>query len=406
MSAAPARPKAFAVWFKDLDRWSVSSFFKMGWKWPAEVIQPLSAALERRYAPIDRAKVEFADLKLVTLHFGGDMEPRDLGGKLNFKGKLFKAFAGDVVYSRIDVRNGAIGVVPNSMPTVAVSSEYPVYRVRPDVALPEYVKLLFRTVPFRQQINSMISGASGRKRVQPSDLEQMEAPLPPLPVQEAIVRRWEKAQEEIAKVEGAIRKRQQNLEEILLRRIDIRLLAPSPWKGAFALDWADLERWDTFFYRRDFVDLEKQLTAHKARRLGEVARFLSRPWSKADFQEGVFRYVEISCVTKEQGITGARPVDVDKAPSRATTLIRSGDIIISTTRPYLGAFAIVPAEYDKCVCTSGFAVADAVDERRVDRRFLLHFLKGPAGLRQMERRMTGGLYPAIVQPELEKILPP
>jgi len=409
MTTAPANPRAFAVWFKDLDCWSVSSFFKMGWKWPADVIRPLAAALERRFDVVDRAKVEFADLRLLTLHFDGEMEPRNLDGKSGFKGRLFYAQAGDMLYSKIDVRNGAIGIVPPSMPTVAVSSEYPVYRVRPAVAISEYVKLLFRTSAFRQKINSMISGASGRKRVQPSDLEEIKVPLPPLPVQQAVVRCWEKAQEEIAKAQGAIRKRQEDLEVLLLRQIGIRLLPPSPRKGAFAFAWSDLERWDTFFYRHDFIDLEKQLTAQKARPLGEVARFVSRPWSRADFPQGLFRYVEISSVTKEEGIARASPVEVDKAPSRATTLIRAGDLLISTTRPYLGSFTIVPREYDNCVCTSGFALADSVDERRVDKRFLLYFLKSPAGLRQMERRMTGGLYPAIVQSELEKIrvpLPP
>jgi type I restriction enzyme S subunit len=251
MIAAPARPKAFAVWFKDLDRWSVSSFFKIGWKWPAEVIRPLSAALERRYAPVDRAKVEFANLKLVTLHFGGDMQPRDLKGKVNFKGKLFNGFAGDVVYSKIDVRNGAIGVVPTSMPTVAVSSEYPVYRVRPDVALPEYVKLLFRTRAFRQQINSMISGASGRKRVQPSDLEEIEVPLPPLPVQRAIVRRWGKAQEEAA----AVKDRLARLEAEIPLAIYKALGTPTPKTDEplpkmILVWWKDLERWSFNYLAR------------------------------------------------------------------------------------------------------------------------------------------------------------
>ena len=98
-----------------------------------------------------------------------------------------------------------------------------------------------------------------------------------------------------------------------------------------------------------------------------------------------------------------------KATSRATTLLKEGDIILSTTRPYLGAFAIVPKKYDGCVSSSGFALADGIKTEGIDKNFLLFFLKTSAGLRQFERRMTGGLYPAIVQSELEKIrvlLPP
>jgi restriction endonuclease S subunit len=84
-------------------------------------------------------------------------------------------------------------------------------------------------------------------------------------------------------------------------------------------------------------------------------------------------------------------------------------LLISTTRPYLGAFVIVPDEYDGCVCSSGFALCSgaAVDNLLIE--FVSECLKSAAGLRQMERRMTGGLYPAITQDELEQIripLPP
>ncbi|MFQ5687755.1 MAG: restriction endonuclease subunit S [Candidatus Scalindua sp.] len=97
---------------------------------------------------------------------------------------------------------------------------------------------------------------------------------------------------------------------------------------------------------------------------------------------------------------------MNNAPSRATTLIKEGDIILSTTRPYLGAFTEVPSEYNNCVCSSGFALADKIKLSNIKKEYLLFFLKSPAGLRQMERRMTGGLYSAIVQEELEKIIIP
>lgn len=154
-------PRAFAVLFKDLNLWSVGSFFKINWQWPPEYIKPLSTALIPRQEVIDRKKHSFEKLQLITLHFNGVIEQRELNGQEEFKGKLYFAYADDVVFSKIDVRNGAIGVVPASMPCIAVSSEYPVYEVIQNVALPRYIQLLFKTAYFRQAINSMISGASG-----------------------------------------------------------------------------------------------------------------------------------------------------------------------------------------------------------------------------------------------------
>lgn len=41
------------------------------------------------------------------------------------------------------------------------------------------------------------SGASGRKRIQPTQLEGVRVPIPPLPVQQAIVRHWQEARKRI-----------------------------------------------------------------------------------------------------------------------------------------------------------------------------------------------------------------
>jgi type I restriction enzyme S subunit len=406
MTVAFSNRKVFAIMFKDLERWNVSSFFRIRWNWPVDAIHPLSDALERKIDVVDRSLFPLDQLCLVTLHFDGEMVPRDLQGNTIFKGKLFFAEAGEVIYSKIDVRNGAIGVVPPSMPRIAVSSEYPVYRVRPDVALPDYVKLLFRTSAFRQQINSMISGTSGRKRVQPLDLEEVKVPLPPLQMQGAIIKYWQKVQKAAAHIGMRYNRLIEEIDHEILKKIGLNLRPPTKRKGAFALLWGHLERWDTFFYRLDFTDLENQLSRLRCMRLGDLLNFVSRPWGPHDFLEGTFRYVEISSVTKENGIIGCRNVRIESAPSRATTLLRTGDVILATTRPYLGAFAIVTPEFDGSVCSSGFAVADRLKTDSVDKDYVLSFLKSSAGLRQFERRMTGGLYPAIVQTELEQTLVP
>ena len=251
MKPALEGPRAFAVWFKDLDRWSVSSFFQLRWNWPAKVIHPLAYALERKSVPINRSRFPLDRLRLVTLHFDGEMEPRDMQGQPIFKGKLFFAEAGEVIYSKIDVRNGAIGVVPFSLPKIAVSSEYPVYQVRPSVALPEYVKLVFRTSAFRQQINSMISGASGRKRVQPSDLQEVKIPFPPLPVQEAIVAHWRKAQDAVARSRETAAALEAEIPLQIYKALGTsRPDADSSVPKLLVLQWNQLERWSFNYIAR------------------------------------------------------------------------------------------------------------------------------------------------------------
>ena len=69
---------AFAVTcLKDFNRWSVKSFFTHTVELAGILIQPLSRALERKSIAIDKKRGIHSDLVLLSLHFDGEMEPRD-----------------------------------------------------------------------------------------------------------------------------------------------------------------------------------------------------------------------------------------------------------------------------------------------------------------------------------------
>jgi type I restriction enzyme S subunit len=268
---ARATPKAFAVWFKDLERWSVGSFIEMGWRWPRAMIRPLAEALERKSVDVVRQNANADALQLVTLHFTGEMKPRERTGTKPVKGRLSWADPGDVIYSKIDVRNGAIGIVPDELGRVCVTSEYPVYTVDPTIADARYVKLLFRTEIFRRKINSMISGASGRKRVQPTDLESVEVPLPPLEVQRAIVAAWEKTKDEVADTRRRITELEEKIETDFLSALDLSKPERAALPRVFAVWWKDLQRWSVMFNQLASVSADIATGKHLVKTLGEIA---------------------------------------------------------------------------------------------------------------------------------------
>lgn len=192
---------------------------------------------------VDRREHELDSLVFGSVHFTGEISLRDMSSKLAVKGKLFFAHANDFVYSKIDARKGAISIVPADVPLMVFSSEYPIYEVNPAVALPEYIKLLFRMETFLGRINSLISGASGRKRVEPSVLEGIEAPLPPLAIQRAIVARWEETQRKCA---GYLKEADDDEEAIItefFEALGIAKVQPVKRPKVFAICWTQLSRW-------------------------------------------------------------------------------------------------------------------------------------------------------------------
>jgi type I restriction enzyme S subunit len=389
--------------FSELERWDPQSYHKIQWYWNDELLQPTGSFLDVRKDKVDRNKYNFSDLQPITIHFDGSIDKRKIDAGREYTMDLYHAKPGDIIVAKIDLKNGAVAIVPEDWGNVVVTNHFAVYKPNLKKIIPAYFHLLIQTCFFKRYLWQNKVGAEGRKEVKLEFFENILIPTPPLPIQQKIVNYLHEEQRKSQGIRNQAKCFANEKFNELLKHCKLHVMEPTPQKGAFSLSWMDFYRWDTFFYRKDFYDLEEQLENTACDELGNALNFISRPWSTQDFPNGDFKYIEISSVDKEHGITGSRTVSVKKAPSRATTLVKQGDIILSTTRPYLGAFAIVPPEYDNYVCTSGFAVADRLKSKRIDKEFLLYFLKSDAGLRQMERFMTGGLYPAIVQSELEKI---
>lgn len=80
-------------------------------------------------------------------------------------------------------------------------------------------------------------------------------------------------------------------------------------------------------------------------------------WSQIKSPRKRFLYIDISSIDNRLGIiTKTAEIAGDKAPSRAKRIVRTGDIIFATTRPYLKNIAIVPENLDNQICSTGFCV--------------------------------------------------
>jgi restriction endonuclease S subunit len=109
---------------------------------------------------------------------------------------------GDFIMSKIDARNGAFGIVPAILDGAVVTSSFPYFEIKTDKVNPKYLEAIVTQKSFYDQINNMVSGATGRRSVEVDNFLELQIPLPPLEVQNEIVEKIEK-QKQI--VEGAER---------------------------------------------------------------------------------------------------------------------------------------------------------------------------------------------------------
>lgn len=106
-----------------------------------------------------------------------------------------------------------------------------------------------------------------------------------------------------------------------------------------------------------------------------------------------FHYVDIASVSEGRVDMPSFTIPFRGSPSRARKVVRRGDVLMSTVRPNLKAFAYFDYPYDDCVASTGFAVLRA--KQNVDPRFVLYSILSEPVTRQIESLIVGSNYPAI-----------
>jgi type I restriction enzyme S subunit len=106
-------------------------------------------------------------------------------------------------------------------------------------------------------------------------------------------------------------------------------------------------------------------------------------------------YVDLSSVSAESGISSnLYRGSFGEAPGRARRVIRTQDVLVSTVRPYLRGFALVPEFLDGEIASTGFAVL-----RAKPTRILPGLVWAIVGMNNfvdyLMDRATGSSYPAV-----------
>lgn len=148
---------------------------------------PLASILRERKAEL--APNLFGQYTPITVHLDGNISPRDRSKP--YKGKMFSAYTGDVVFSKIDARNGAIGVIPQYIEKAVVTSEFPVFEPDGTKIDSRLVTLILKTSHFGDDLRRKATGTTGRKRITARDFLSLHIPVAALDQQREIVDAYE-----------------------------------------------------------------------------------------------------------------------------------------------------------------------------------------------------------------------
>lgn len=134
-------------------------------------------------------------------------------------------------------------------------------------------------------------------------------------------------------------------------------------------------------------------------RLGEVCE--ENPGSRDPRLEPdeEFQYADITSIdTVTKKIVAHKTLLGRVAPSRARQVIRTGDVLVATTRPNLNAVALVPHELDNQICSTGFCVLRPMEG--LDSSYLFAFVQSTEFIQNLSECVTGALYPAVTDKQV------
>jgi len=147
---------------------------------------------------------------------GEDIETKD----------QFLAKKGQLIFSKIDAKNGAIAIVPEELDGAIVTSDFPLFDVDTDIIDLDYLDCFIRYYDFRSVASQASKGTTNRKRVVIDDILDFTLPLPSKDIQREYVERLYKQRNIISSLENSL----QSLKEGFIDDISFEKLNNIEWK--------------------------------------------------------------------------------------------------------------------------------------------------------------------------------
>jgi type I restriction enzyme, S subunit len=310
---------------------------------------PLNQVLRRFQEPLEIDPTATYKQITVRLHHQGVILRGIQQGAGIGSSRQFKAREGQLILSRIDARNGAIGLVPAGLDGAIVTNDFWLFEIDEDHIVPTFLDYYVGTSAFIDLCRQASEGTTNRVRLQPDAFIQLPVPIPPLSEQRQIVERVEAVAEKVAELRG-------------LRR------------GAAAHSQSLLH---AVFHR---------LTAHvKWIPMSDVAPLVRRPVRVEPLKE----YAELGIRSFGKGTFHKMPVQGHELGSKRVFHIYPGDLVFSNVFAWEGAVAVATPEDAGRIGSHRF-ITCVPNEGLTTAKFLrFHFLT-QRGLKQLGDASPGG----------------
>lgn len=382
-------PRAFAVWWKDLERWVIPTNVLLGQSLPPGWMRARIGTLVQQVTERVKAEPE-KEYKMAGVKWYGEgvFHRETVRGDSMSASQVTPLTPGALIYNRLFAWKASFAVVPSELADCYVSNEFPQFITDAARILPEYLYLFCTREATIRAVNAASTGSSAvsRNRFKEEEFLYFEISLPSLAEQRAIVTRWRKSQDEIAARRGRMEKQKASIDEGFFSDLGLRSPDQLSMQKAFAVVWRDFLRWGV--------------------------RFNQLSQAGADITQGTFPVVELDSLlevvqygTSEKANSNGEGVPVlrignikdrrlDLSELKHITLprktlegllLQDGDVLIirtSGSRDLVGTCAVFREEAD--FVFASYLIRLRFDASKVVPEFVSWFLNSPLGRQQVD----------------------
>ena len=270
--------------------------------------------------------------------------PRDevMGENIGTK-KQFLVSEGQFILSKIDARNGAMGIIPAELDGAIVTQDFLPYDIDATKVNPQFFVLVCTTKQFIAFCQSCSSGTTNRQRVDEAQFLNIQVPVPSLEEQDKLVEEYNKV---IAKADDLVKECQEidlNILRYFNKSIGLKQ-STRQVKLLSTMRYADISnRWDQFAVTNG---LSANVPIYPLGSfITDIATGTTPPTSKKEYFNGNIKFYTPSDISGRLYLAGSERTLTKKAiEDKKARVFHKGDILFVGIGSTVGKVGIVHDE--------------------------------------------------------------
>ena len=306
---------------------------------------------------------EYSEVTVRLWGKGVNLRGNKLGAEIGTSNR-YVVKSGYFIFSKIDARHGAFGLVPPELDGAVVTADFPVYSANQDIVDMKFLYWMSKTPSFIDACKNASKGTTNRVRLKETKFEDIEVFLPGLSEQRIIVQKIEEIHSKYLQLishRGSVL----NESNALLSSVFNNIVKESAWARM-----------------KDVCPIVKREVKHELDK--EYPEIGVRSFGNGTFHKPTLMGSDIE--------------------SKRLYKVKNGDLLFSQMFSWEGAIA-VPSGNDDGRIVSNYFITCSPDQNQTDSEFLCHYFLTNEGLEKLSEASSkwGGRNRPLSTKKLEEI---